>query len=428
MEFQKKFVGKKEMNLQILSEKPEKGSICYLCQTTLEDYLSSLPADYDQYEIQRGIEKNRYLDRLIDTVLSKGHIPPMVLVVEEENYQTANNSSNCLQIQEFKILDGLQRTYRLKIIWDTVALFQEYLKKGEEFDNESPFSLSKKYSKYLYQINSSSNLLYAIVNFHKENGLSSLLKIFKENQQWFEVWANLLVKEQVDKMLILNAGHKQVQPAHQLELLFLNLIPYLQESKQLTLFREKDETSKVFSKNRKSGQFHFSHVISAIRSFIEAKPVTTNIEQIQKLQKKQYDTEKFVDFVGYDFFEVLITFLLDLDKEVAKENNEIWLGKESTLTGIFGALGSYRQQKSIPIKTLFEKVIDKFQTTQNVLNLQEYNQAILSIDASKRNIGSLYRTAISSGFNDLLMNIDNDNYTSIHWHEHFNAKSQTKTG
>jgi len=404
-----------KMNLHILSEKPENSSTCYLCKTTLEEYLSNLPEHYDQYEIQRSIDNhNRYLDRLIDTVLNQGHIPPIVLVVDKENSQKPNNSNDCLQMQNFNILDGLQRTYRLKIIWDTVILFQEYLKKGKEFDNESPFSLSKKYSKYLYQINSSSNLLYAIVNFHQKNG-QSFEKIFK-NEQWFEVWTNLSVKEQVDKMLILNAGHKQVQPAHQLELLFLNLIPYLQESKQLTLVREKDKTPLVHSRERKYGQFHFSHVISAILSFIKAEPVATNSYLVEKLQKEQYDSEKLADFFGYSFFEELITFLLNLD-EVSKEN-EIWLGKESTLIGIFGALGFYRKQKHIPIKTLFEKVIDKLKTT-NLLNFKSYNQEIKSLDASKKNIGAVYRKAVFSGFKDFLMNIDNDNYTSISWHEHF---------
>jgi len=264
-------------------------------------------------------------------------------------------------------------------------------------------------------------LLYTIVSFHKEHGQ---FDIFEKNEQWFEVWTNLSVKEQVNKMLTLNAGHKQVKPAHQLELLFLNLIPHLQKSvqaskKQLIIFREKEKTPLVYSKERKSGQFHFSHVISAILSFIEAKPVATNIQLVEQLQEAQYDTEKLVEFFDYNFFEVLITFLLDLDEEVAKENNDIWLGKESTLIGIFGALGFYRKQKQISINVLFAKVIDKLRTTQNVLNLQEYNQEMKSLDASKRNIGSVYRKAVFLGFKDFLMNIDSDDYTSINWHKHF---------
>ena len=46
------------MNLHILSEKPENSSTCYLCQTTLEEYLSYLPADYDKFTLS-SIGKNK---------------------------------------------------------------------------------------------------------------------------------------------------------------------------------------------------------------------------------------------------------------------------------------------------------------------------------------------------------------------------------
>ncbi|MCP4696468.1 MAG: hypothetical protein GY862_06435, partial [Gammaproteobacteria bacterium] len=318
--------GKKEMDyldLDILSEKAVNKSICYLCNTTLEKYISNLPKDYSEYEIQRGIEKNTYLDSLIDTVLSGGHIPPIVLVADKENYdKNQNNSSNSLKIREFKILDGLQRTYRLRIIWDTIALFQKcFSEKGEELYSESRFSLSQKYSQELCEINSAPELLYTIIDFHKNHGSSDITSCFKNNEQWFEVWTDLSAKEQAHKMLVLNAGHKQVKAAHQIELLFLTLIPHLQKvsGKQLTLFREKEKPSSAYNKRRKSGQFHFSYVISAILSFIKAKPVATSIPSVLKLREEQFDTEKLSDFFDCIFYEEFITFLLALDEESVKE-------------------------------------------------------------------------------------------------------------
>lgn len=411
------------MKLHILAEKPENGNKCYLCKATLEEYISDLPEDYHSDDIQRGIEGNVYLDNLIDTVLNKGHIPPISLVIED--YEESNNF---FKIKKFKILDGLQRTYRLKIIWDTFHLFQK-LQEKEDFDKISRFSLSKKYPRELYEINSSANLLYKIIEY-KKNKNTDIASCFNENSQWFEVWTKLSAREQVDKMLILNAGHKPVKLRHQLELLFLNLIPYLEKTGQFELIREKDKTSYAYTRSRRPGQFHFSHIISAILSFIRSKPITANTDLLEEIQGKRFeiqgerfDNENLFRIFDYEFFEILVSFLMTLDnaanKEELSDKKHKWLGKEAVLTGIFGALGKYRLDKSVSVKELFEKVIRKLESDKNFLNLAEYYKTS-TLDISKVKIGSVYRKAVSSGFYDFLENIDNENYGSIDWKEHFN--------
>jgi len=86
------------MDLHILSKKLEDGHACYLCEATLEEYISELPEDYYRYDIQRGIESNVYLDNLIDTVLKNRHIPPIVLVVENNDYQYRSDDVSAYKI------------------------------------------------------------------------------------------------------------------------------------------------------------------------------------------------------------------------------------------------------------------------------------------------------------------------------------------
>ncbi|RLC10456.1 MAG: hypothetical protein DRI57_20360 [Deltaproteobacteria bacterium] len=419
------------MDLHILSKKLEDGHACYLCEATLEEYISELPEDYYRYDIQRGIESNVYLDNLIDTVLKNRHIPPIVLVVENNDYQYRSDDVSAyksLKIRKFKILDGLQRTCRLKIIWDTILLFQKLLKKGEHLCDESRFSLSKKYARELYEINSSAGLLFKIIHHHKNN-TEPVEYCFQRNEQWFEVWTDLPPREQVHKMLLLNAGHKQLKVRHQLELLFLNLIPRLQRISdgRFTLIREKEKNSAVYSRYRKQGQFHFSHIISAILSFMESKPVTPDTHLLQKLQKERTDTETRLQFFDYDyeFFENLVFLLTKLDN-VSKEYNETWLGKESTLTGIFGALGKYEKESSLTVKALFDKVADKLQANKKLLNLEEYYEAFRFLETSKVRIGSVHRKTVFSGFYDFLVNMDSDDYTSINWQTYFEERHERR--
>src|SRR4051812_28289158 len=103
---------------QILDTRDDDGSRCYLCRISLEEYVMGLPSTYRDYAVQREIVSNVYLDRLVDTVLERRHIPPIVLVAEAGDY--TEEGAELLVVRAFKILDGLQRTYRLQVIRETI--------------------------------------------------------------------------------------------------------------------------------------------------------------------------------------------------------------------------------------------------------------------------------------------------------------------
>ena len=207
----------------ILDKIHENHSTCYLTKIVLSDFVQSLCEDYQDYEVQREIVNNTYLDNLIDTVLNQRHIPPIVLVVDEGDF---NIEVNDINLEQFKILDGLQRTFRLKLIWETIQFFKKEVHFSTDILSMKRLSLSRRYAERLEKINSNSKILESIINFYNSNSSTeeNIDHCFN-NYQWFEIWSNLTPQEEVNKMLILNAGHKPVKTQHQLEILFLNLIP-----------------------------------------------------------------------------------------------------------------------------------------------------------------------------------------------------------
>jgi hypothetical protein len=63
------------MRATILDQRDDGHTRCYLCKLSLEDYIQGLPKTYQDYDIQREIVSNVYLDTLVDTVIARRHIP-----------------------------------------------------------------------------------------------------------------------------------------------------------------------------------------------------------------------------------------------------------------------------------------------------------------------------------------------------------------
>lgn len=401
----------------ILDKIQENDSTCFLTKIVLSDYVKSLSASYQEYEVQREIVSNTYLDNLIDTVLAKKHIPPIVLVVDKEKFTL---DSNNILINEFKILDGLQRTFRLKLIWETILFFKTELTKSNEILSLKRIQMSRRYSENLEIINSNSKVLESIVNFYNSSENKTDIDDCFNNYQWFEVWSNLTPQEEVNKMLILNAGHKPVKTQHQLEILFLNLIPIIKKSEleEFQLIREKDSNSTIFSKNRTRGQFHFSHLITAILSLNEGKPITANVNLVHKTQSSDFEIEDFTKYFNYEFLHQLISLLLKFDNALYNtfgDQGIKWLGREVSIVGIFAALGKFgiiNHKTPLELLDLFEQnIIGKPQK----LNLIDFEKARNNLDLSKINIGTVNKNAVYNGIYAVI----NDETNSINWSIYF---------
>ncbi|NBD25639.1 hypothetical protein [Paenibacillus glycinis] len=392
---------------------------CYFSGATLKDYIENLPIDFKDYNIQRGIVSNVYLDKIVETILNKGHIPAITLVAY--TIGTAHNDST-ITINEFKILDGLQRTYRLKIVWDTILFYESIFKHhGEDLKTYSKFQLTRNFSKQLREISSSTLVLERLIQ--SEMSINQIINCFDEIQ-WFEIWEGLSPEEEVDKMLLLNAGHKQVSLRHQLELLYLNLVPYLDQIKgthnDLVLLREKDVSASSYSKARKQGQFHFSHIITSALAFLVKDTITTNANLISKIQDHSTNEEQGNYSISYSFLNGLVEFLLKFDDYLVQfYNNDIgiqWISRDTVTIGLFGALGKYADNKySLSHSEVFERFLGILTSTQtDLLRINEYNNLRSNLDLSRVNIGDVTKKAVYWGILKLLENGD-----PIDWKECF---------
>ena len=130
------------MKAEVKDKITEGSAFCYLVSVRLSEYIGNLPDDYMNYDVQREIVNNSYLDNLIQTIIDKRHVPLMVLVAEDDNLKPENDIIN---VGSFKVLDGLQRTYRLKVIGDTISLAIEALTTDPGLSDLTRLALSKQF-------------------------------------------------------------------------------------------------------------------------------------------------------------------------------------------------------------------------------------------------------------------------------------------
>jgi len=406
------------MKAKVLDNRVDGGSECFLCRLTLEEYVTSLPTTYQDYDVQREIVSNVYLDHLVDTVLARKHIPPIVLV--GSNHSRGGDE---LVIESFKILDGLQRTFRLQAISQTITYCLNRIINPQETLEWNKFKFSRTFSADLRAFNSNTDVLRTIVQFLVANDSDALKKTFSENQQWFEVWTGLSPDEEVRKMLVLNAGHKPVKTRHQLELLFLNLLPTLRsgEGEKFRIVREREVSSPQFSKQRQIGSFHFAHIISSLLSLYEGKPVTPSTELIQELQTNDPAFEEYAQFINPEFLKDFVDFLVRLDQLLSDQYGEfgiLWMGREVSLAGLFGALGSIAKNSDRPHKEVMQQFSDLVENNLGTMNLEEFEEARNDLDLSKVNFGNVNRGAVFAAVQKLLTE---QVPTKIDWRAYFGS-------
>ncbi len=426
------------LSLKILSEKQDNSNVCFISEGNLEDYILSLPEKYKEYDIQRGIVKNSYLDNLTETVLSNGFVPPIVLISEDAEITTTNIIFN-----NYKILDGLQRTVRLQNIFKA---FKVYLKLLVEYSKEEIEQLKKVHlSKLLREKFHSDDVeivyLLSIIQHYKISQNVLEKDIFKKFKQWFIIWNNLDKVDQVNNMLILNAGHKSMDLKHQLELLVLNILSEDFLNSKYTIsgvveetsrfVRAKEVNSAYFYKNKKAGQLHLSHLISALIAFERTIPFTLKQDDLQKIQNDdESEFENLKIFFENDNIDKVINFIEKIDllfKNNYPANNEglQWLGRESVLIGLFSAFGKYYKKQleinpDLSFSDNFEKIYLVLEENIIKYKINNFNEAKKNIDITKLNIGNVFKFTTYYATCKILFNTIDE----IDWKMFFNKYSK----
>lgn len=386
------------------------GATCYLCKASLMAYIQSLPIGFRDFYIQRDIVNNAFLDKLLDSIVQRAHIPNIVLVANND----ISPSGSIIDIgSDYSILDGLQRTHRLKEILDVYNYIVEFIHDDQSL---SAASISRRYSKDLIKNKYSNKTFQKVLNLHREK--VNISKLFEENIIWLEVWSNLSENQKIQKMLILNAGHKAVNIKHQIELLFwANFALFERELGTGNVVREKDKTSITYSKTRRAGEFHFSHLVSAFVSLKEGRAINTNADFSANLTFNDGE-EGDVDLtnVSEDHLKAYTGVLRQLDASLTDDVGIRWLGREVVLVGLFAALGAYSRESNDSIVDVLNGFSSSIPVFTRILNLENYEWEKDKLEHSKINVGNVNRRAVYMAVLAFLRDKKDD---PISWDKHF---------
>ena len=226
-------------------------------------------------------------------------------------------------------------------------------------------------------------------------------------------------------MLTLNAGHKPVKTRHDFELLFLNLLPILRsgESKNFKLLREKDIGATQPSKTRTAGSFHFAHVLTALLSLYEGKPVAPSTGLIQSIQTSEAGIEEYSELTSAEFLRAFVTYLVRLDQLLEKQYGELgvlWMGREVSLAGLFGAVGIVAMRTSDPRTVVISRLYEILKGRPRALALEQFELQRNSLDLSKVNIGNANRRRSRSYSGATSPKPP----TKVDWRKHFGAEAK----
>ncbi len=398
------------MKLRLLDKKElSQGKGCLLCKASLKEYIDSLKEGFNEYDIQRNIVDNKYLDTIFDTIVNNEHIPIITLVIENkiDIYDTD------VEVGEFRILDGLQRTWRLNGILLFVSwLEQNYqdmdsLKKGfiDISMRSIPLESRKKILEMgisdLKQARKIAEKIYEIGSYNK------IVRHFEDNTQWFELWYGLSHNEIIYKMLLLNAGHKTMSPRHQVELLFYNWLDTFSKASDVKIVREREESSVVtFVKNRNPRTYKFSDLVLATLSFQNGKINEIQSNIIEK-SFNSYDT-LLVNSENV-YYTDLIRFIADLDDIICNhygDDGRLWYGRENNLEALTAAVGRWcmNQENNLETNKCLSSCLDIFSSRIEDLCLRDFDLYKDRLAASRVNIGQKTKAIVYEAILDFLNN------------------------
>lgn len=412
------------MKIQILDIKTVKGKTWILGKGKLMVYLSGLRDDFFEFSVQRRIVNNAYLDHIYDSVISGAPFPPITLTYQDK---IDCNSHGAIELDEKKveILDGLQRTYRLWVILSIKRVI-------DQTEDKSLKAIAKtlkedKEGSIIIQNSFVTPKLIRKLLEKQQSGLSFidlLMECYSSFDVYFNIWTQQDDKEIVHRMLLLNAGQKQVSSTHQFELLFLHFFEdqKLHYNQKVKLIREKDTRfRKVQRGERDKGEFLMSSIVIALQSFINGRQLRiATVNKINLDDNKLLNHDKLEQYFNAESLTSFINDVYKLGYQLSNKSKDYikWYGKDTTLSGIFGAMGAFLIEKRdyADLNSIGE-LINKIIAFDDPFLIEKYYEAYNSkVASSQVNVGNVIRKAIFNYTKDLL------NEGNPDWDKYFERK------
>lgn len=384
------------MKFEVLYEcKAEQQIRCFVCKACLSDYIASLRPDFYEFEVQRGIVRNSYLDSLQQTI-SKGElIPPISLTISGE--PVMDGSFLTVDSENSDILDGLQRTFRLwvyRYINDIVKRenISDFVKLAEALKAEE---IGRRILD-LYFIGTRF-LKKFLLNAEGTTDIQSFIDRWDKYNLIFYIWYGLDDQQVVRKMLELNAGQKPVSAVHQYELLYLHFFNNrkIQTPGGLKLIRVKDSNfNSIRRKREEVGQFLLSSVMIAYQSFIKRKPLRVQVANEVRMDDDNYDDIQ--QFFSPENLNSFLKCIKNADSKFCKRDIKhlAWFGKDTTLSGIYAAFGQYINGNGDQLNWNELECLINNRLEYIDFHVDQFEEAYNRLPSTKANVGNAVRRAI----------------------------------
>jgi hypothetical protein len=336
------------------------------CQISISEYFDFIGENYNKFQLQRKKEVHRGYKRLKDDLKNGALIPGITLAIEPSKasqiipvIESRDNKKIIDAIKKLNdniyILDGLQRSHKIK----------ELLDSGVKFNDEQKLLL--------------------------------------------EIWIEPEISNLVYRLIVLNSGQKPMSMRHQIELLFTTMrITLMKDIKGLEILVENEE-----DKRTQALQFPFERLVTAYYSFLTKSPEVDKSSIVsQKLveEKIMDDSEEFLSESFKSFKEYLIKYC-DLDKELFRiyekgehKNFRNWLAEANTINSFFSSIGklnvSRPERIDLALKKL-EEMLKNEKAGNDPLKLSEYKKIREEVaDPKKYNVGYATRRLLSISFDE----------------------------
>lgn len=390
------------MRLTIIQKKQLTENTWYMCVGNLFDYLSTLHKDFYEYQIQRRIVRNIYLDKLYGSIIKGEPLPPITL---NSRTQFEGNlfSDVDVDMAQCDVLDGLQRTFRLWIIIEIYNIISEH-----KFQNY------KSLRSWLRQDTERGSMIISqdfvntrfLKSLFEGDGIELIIESYKRYDVTLSIWTGLTDDDIIDKMLVLNAGQRAVSSTHQYELLFLHFFDTKKlDFDNIKLYRERDtEYYKVRSGKRIIGEYSLSSIIVAIQSLIDKKPYRVSPANFITVDdNSEQNQENLAHYFNTFFLRSFIERVFELDKVLCKKDERFlsWYGKDTTLSGIYASIGKFTEEGIDPLSVI-DMFISSIETGKFCYDIDGFNEEYSKLSSVKVNLGNEIRQAIFRYTNQLL--------------------------
>jgi len=345
-------------------------------QMPVEMYLWLVGESFDEFEIQRKRQKHPIYDRMGKDIREGALLPGITLAVKFHNVQDLLDKlpagsewplpedrktvlrEALLQPGMVNILDGLQRTHKLKDI----------SKSGFDFD--------------------------------------------PEQRVLAEIWVEPDLAKLIYRIIVLNAGQKPMTLRHQVELLFLTLREQIiQQVPGVELYKETDST-----RRRGPNKLAFDRVVSAYQAFVNGDPEVNKSNIIaQELQREELSLlSEDRMLIEYESFLHYLMWYVALDREICRvyptrdgviPTGANWFGSENVMVAFFAAAADFGRTKQRKARTqsaieVLHSQLKDATPEDDVLGMETLRAVVQGFNPRRTNVGKATRGLLFRGFKE----------------------------